>query len=151
TSARHYHFQTMKRLLPGLLLGLLFACGAKSAPTPQPQYPPGQYPPGQYPASTQYPPGQYPASTQYPPGQYPPGQYPASPTPTSPAPATPAPVAPAPVSPPNPALAHNDPIVRRDVQWLRGLAQSAIRELITALPTGKRERVEGIPLVIDDT
>ncbi len=110
-------------------------------------YAPGQYPPGQYPPQ-QYPPGQYPAQQppgyaqpgQYPPGQYPPGQYPAQPPP-------------APTAAPAPAAAPvaYDPINTDNVQWERSRAQQIIAELIAALPAAQRQRVQGIPLVVDNT
>ncbi len=109
---------------------------------PQAQYPAGQYPPTQYPP-TQYPPNQYPQQ-QYPatqnPGQYPPAQYPAPPA--APAPA----LAPAPL----PSVV-NDPINNLDRAWLRQSAQGIFAELAAALPDAARARVNGIPLVVDDT
>src|SRR5690606_4299127 len=88
------------------------------------QYPPGQYPPGQAP-----PPGQYP---QTPPGQAPPpGQQPGGQVPL-------------------PAV-HNDPINADNIHFLRSRAQVVIQELIAALPQNYKSRVQGIPLVVDDT
>ncbi len=129
---------------------LTSSCQTSSRPTQYPQqpppgyaqgYPPGQYPPGQYPPQ-QYPPGQYPA--QQPPGyaqpgQYPPGQYPpqAQPAPTA-APAAQAPVA-------------YDPINADNIQWMRSRAQQIMGILVAALPATQQQRVQGIPLVVDNT
>ena len=112
---------------------------------PQGQYPQGQYPQGQYPQG-QYPQGQYPQG-QYPQGQYPQGQYPAAAPPVYPQqyPST-APVAPVPV----PAI-NNDPLNALNPTWLRQSAQTILTELTRALPDVARGRVDGIPLVVDDT
>ena len=112
-------------------VALLSACADRrnsraQAPPHQP-HPHGHYPPG-----------------QYPPGQYPPGQPP--PAHQAPPPGQPPPVA----QPPLP-VAGADPINRVDINFLRGRAQSVIRELIAALQPDSRQRVETIPLVVDDT
>jgi len=144
------------------------ACGSSSESRPPPasyppgygqqpgqyqQYPQGQYPQGQYPQG-QYPQGQYPQypnpASGYPAGAYPSPQSPASqyPTPPPPAPAPPVPV-------PAPAVAlpnvPNDPIDTADRNWLRQSAQGILAELTGALPDVARARVDGIPLVVDDT
>jgi len=119
------------------------------APNPQGQYPQGQYPQGQYPPNqypqAQYPQAQYPQA-QYPQGQYPPNQYPATPPAPAPAPVAtvPAPSVALPSSP-------NDPIDTADRAWLRQSAQTILVELTRALPDVARARVDGIPLVVDDT
>jgi hypothetical protein len=114
---------------------------------PAGQYPQGQYPQGQYPQG-QYPQGQYPPPQQYPQGQYPPPQQ-------YPAPAYP------PQSPPPAGVAYpaavavpsvsNDPINTLNRGWLRQSAQATLGELTRALPDVARSRVDGIPLVVDDT
>ena len=104
---------------------------------PQPQYPP--YPQGQY--SQQYPQPQYP-QPQYPQPQYPQGPYP----PAAPPPAPPAP----PATGPAPSVS-NDPINTLNRGWLRQRAQQVLSELTRALPDTSRARVDGIPLLVDDT
>ena len=147
----------MRRRGPWSLVVVLLACGSSSESQPPPAYPsgypqqpyapPGQYPQGQYPQG-QYPQGQYPQSG-YPQGGYPPPQYPASTYPAAPAPPPPA------VAVPVPAVvvpsAPNDPIDLADRAWLRQSAQTILTELTRALPDVARERVDGIPLVVDDT
>jgi hypothetical protein len=106
--------------------------GCQKDPPRNAGYPPGQYPPGQY------PPGQYPPG-QAPPGQYPPGQAP---------PQGPAPNQPIPANlPPVP----NDPINYTDINFMRGRSQAVLQELVAALPQNQNAKVNGIPLVIDDT
>jgi Zn-dependent protease with chaperone function len=94
----------------------------------------------------QYPPPQSGAPGQYPPGAQQPGQPPpagqAAPPATSQPPGTGAPAQYAPVL---------DPINNVDVMWLRNRAQSILLELIAALDPGPKQRVTGIPLVVDDT
>ncbi|HWO11698.1 MAG TPA: M48 family metalloprotease [Polyangiaceae bacterium] len=123
---------------------------AQQSPYPQGPYPQGQYPQG--PQAQQYPQGQYPQNG-YPQGQYPQTgrpqpQYPQAPYP--PSPAAPAPTPPAPV-PPAVASVPNDPINATDRAWLRQRAQGILVELTRALPDASRARVDGIPLVVDDT
>lgn len=100
-----------------------------AAPPTQPTYPPGAYGTAPYP-------GQYPVQ----PGQYPP---PAATTPGQP------PAAQPPVGP-DPAAA-NDPINRVDLGWLRARSQEDYTALVAALGAGPKSRVQGIPLVVDDT
>jgi hypothetical protein len=155
----------LRRSITNTLLSLSLACGAESErrpaayppgyqASPAGQYPQGQYPQGQYPPpQQQYPQGQYPPpQQQYPQSQYPPPQqqYP-QPQYAPPAPALPA-QGPAP-SAPLPALPNvdNDPINALNVSVLRQSAQSILAELTRALPDVARSRVEGIPLVVDDT
>jgi hypothetical protein len=128
--------------------------GAPNGQYPQGQYPPQQYPQGQYPPQ-QYPQGQYPPQ-QYPQGQYPQAQQypPAQPYPAAPYPQNQYP-APAPAALPNvpaalPSVA-SEPINQVDRAWLRQSAQSILIELTRALPDVARQRVDGIPLVVDDT
>jgi Peptidase family M48 len=130
-------------VLVGLALAACEMDSGNSRPPQQPYgygYPPGQYPPGQYPPG-QYPPGQYPPG-QYPPGQYPPGQPPPG-QPTAAPPATAAPQA-------LPAVAY-DPINADDINFMRGRAQGIMQELESALDSSKQSKVNGIPLVFDDT
>jgi len=84
-------------------------------------------------SSTRYPPPGQPPPQQYPPGQPPPvaGQPPGAPSQSHP-----------------PVL---DPINNVDIVWLRNRAQEVIAELIAALAPGPAQRVQGIPLVVDDT
>lgn len=87
------------------------------------------------------------------PGAAQPGPAPAPPpanTPSAaPAAPAPAPVLPAPAAPaPNAAT---DPINRVDVVFLRGRAQAILNELVSALDPAQMQRVQGIPLVVDDT
>lgn len=132
-------------LLTSLVASSTLACessSSKNRPPPQQpgyyggQYPPGQYPPGQYPPG-QHPPQQYPPGQQPPPGQVPPGQQP----PPGQPPAQP------PAQPPNP----NDPLNVLNIPWMRQRATGIIGELKAALPADKQQRVNAIPLVIDDT
>jgi len=51
---------------------------------------------------------------------------------------------------PLPSVA-NDPINDANLGWLRQQAQSILNELVAALPDASRARVQGIPLVVDDT
>ena len=127
-----------KRAIP---LVALFVCACQWSTQSQPAAspPPPSYPPGAY--GTAAPPGQ-----PYPPQQQPPGQ-PAPPAATTPA--TPAATG-APASGPDPA-AVNDPINRTDIVWLRDRTQHIYSSLIQALPPRPKSRVEGIPLVVDDT
>lgn len=129
-------------LLLGSLLGtatLTFgACSRRPIQYPPQQYPPGQYPPGQY------PPGQYPQTGQYPPGQPPPvgqgGPGAGAATGT---------VAGGPGQPS--ASAATDPINNVDIVWLRNRSQQVYSALMGALAAGPKSRVQGIPLVVDDT
>jgi hypothetical protein len=108
---------------------------------PPPGYGPGQYqgyPPGQCPPGQACPPPQYPPG-QYPPGQYPPGQ---QPPPGQPPPGQP--------QAPLPPVAY-DPLNADDINFMRGRAQLIIQELIAALPANYRQKVQGIPLAVDDT
>jgi hypothetical protein len=87
------------------------------------------------------------------PGMTQPGAAPGAPQgtaqPGAPAPTGPAPVAPAPAGPaPNAAA---DPINRVDVNFLRGRAQTVLNELVSALDPAQLQRVQGIPLVFDDS
>jgi peptidase M48-like protein len=153
----------------GLLLGMACESAPERRPAASPypsggaqpaQYPGGQYPQGQYPQG-QYPQGQYPQG-QYPQGQYPQGQYPSQPPPSAyPAP----PPTPYPATPPSPPTGTpapslpasalpsvaNDPINSLSLSWLRQSARGILAELTAALPDAARSRVEGIPLVVDDT
>jgi hypothetical protein len=162
--ARYGRGMPSQRWFVSSLLLLSFACQSTPEQRP-PTYPPGYpaqsgYPAGQYPAG-QYPPqGQYPQG-QYPPGQYPPGQYPASRYPTPSYPQNPPPRA-APAPYPTPATVpgappaaypsvSDDPINTLNRGWLRQSAQTILVELTRALPEVARARVDGIPLVVDDT
>ena len=115
-------------------LGCEMSSGSSQPRYPQ-QQPPGYGPGGQYQG---YPPGQYPPG-QSPPGQYPPGQAP----PGQPPPGQPPP------GPPLPPVAY-DPLNADDINFMRGRAQLVIQELINALPANYRQKVAGIPLVVDD-
>src|SRR5947207_3155338 len=78
------------------------------------------------------------------------------------------PAAPAPAAAPNTAPAYapgapqpnvptpsvagaQDPITNTDVGWLRQHAASLMQELVGVLPDVARQRVQSIPLAIDDT
>jgi hypothetical protein len=140
----------LRRSVVTSLVSLSLACGAESEQRP-PAYPQGQYPQAQ----GQYPQGQYPqAQGQYPQaqGQYPQaqGQYPQAQYPAAPAPAYP-PQSPPPNLPQAVPSVTNDPINTLNVAWLRQSAQSILIELTRALPDVSRARVDGIPLVVDDT
>jgi hypothetical protein len=124
----------------------LFSLGCEttssSSGTRYPQQP-GYGQPGQYQG---YPPGQAPPPGQYPPGQYPPGQPP-------PGPGYPPNQAPPPQSGPAtplPAVGY-DPINADDILFMRGRAQAVVQELVAALPQNFKQRVNGIPLAVDDT
>jgi Zn-dependent protease with chaperone function len=43
-----------------------------------------------------------------------------------------------------------DPINAGDIQFLRGRAQAVLRDLVAALAGGQQQRVQNIPLVVDD-
>lgn len=107
------------------------------------RYPQQQPPPGYGPGYQGYPPGQAPPG-QYPPGQAPPGQYPPGQAPQGQQPP------PGQAQPPLPPVAY-DPLNADDINFMRGRAQIIIQELIAALPQSYRQRVQGIPLVVDDT
>jgi hypothetical protein len=156
----------LRRALFTFLASLSLACGAESERRPAAyppgyqgnypagqypggQYPQGQYPQGQYPQG-QYPQGQYPQS-QPPPGQYPPPQYAPNPPATTYSPQYPAPNVAPPVQPAALPSVSDDPINTLNVAWLRQSAQSILTELTRALPDVARTRVDGIPLVVDDT
>lgn len=87
------------------------------------------------------PPQPYPAYPQQQQG------YPQQPAPGQPAPA-PAPVATAPSAPLPPVV--SDPINAVDIAFLRGRAQSMLAELVQNLPAAQQQRVQGIPLIVDD-
>jgi hypothetical protein len=55
------------------------------------------------------------------------------------------------VPPSAPPSVNNDPINTLNRAWLRQSAQSVLVELTRALPDVARQRVDGIPLVVDDT
>lgn len=161
---------SFRRSCVSSLLLLVAACQPEPKPAAYPPGPAGQYgqpppgyPQGQY--AQQAPPGQYPAP-QYPAPQYPTQQYPQPPQPPQapapypatgqyPAPAQHPPVAPALPAPAIPAAplpsSTHDPINELNRAWLRQSAQSVLVELSRALPDVARVRVEGIPLVVDDT
>ena len=83
-----------------------------------------------------------PAPGYAPPGQAPPyGGQPANPS--APPPTNAPPAAPLP-----PVL--NDPVNNVDVNFLRGQAQVVLRELTLALSPANAQRVQGIPLVVED-
>ena len=110
-----------------LLLGLPAAASCQSSSRPAQQPPPPIYGPS---------PG------YAPPGQPPPyGGQPANPSAPPPANAPPAVALP-------PVL--NDPVNNVDVNFLRGQAQVVLRELIAALSPANAQRVQGIPLVVED-
>ena len=135
------------RVVGGLLLITLSACARSTPPAAapastvyaqpypqqvgQPQYgQPGQPPPAQ-PQYGQQPPAQ----PQY--GQ--PGSA-AAPLPTPPALPAPPPLFPTSL----------DAVATGSVPGLRQIAQGAISELVSALPSDQEARVTGIPLVVDD-
>jgi hypothetical protein len=111
-------------MLLAVLSLLLGACESSSSGR-APQYPPQQpAAPGQYPPAAQQSSGQAaPPATSQPPGTATPPQH-------------------APVL---------DPINNVDIMWLRNRAESVLLELVAALDPGPKQRVSGIPLVIDDT
>lgn len=87
---------------------------------------------------------------QQPPIQY--GQT-APPAPGQPAPVQPVPgqtATPQPVSAAPPAPVQGDPLNALDIGFLRARAQSVLGELVAALPPAQQQRVQGIPLVVDD-
>jgi len=121
----------LRRLTATIGVGLcLLAVGCETSSSRQStRYPPpaapGQYPPGQ------------------PQGQVPPGQQPVGPAPAG---GQPTPTSPSPGNPPV-----FDPINNVDVIWLRNRAQEVLTTLLGALDPGPRQRVAGIPLIVDDT
>jgi hypothetical protein len=127
-------------------LGLGCETSSRSSQTQYPQQPPppGYGPPGGYQG---YPPGAYPPpGGQPPPPGYPPAGYPPQqPPPGQPPPGQPPPGQP----PPGPPVAY-DPINADDIFFLRGRAQALLQELVAALPPDRKQRVSGIPLVVDD-
>jgi hypothetical protein len=109
--------------------------------TTAPGYPATQYPaPAQPPLGAPPQGGSYPQSSQYPQQQYPQPQY------SAPPPA----MAPIPVAAPLPSV-QSDPINDVNLGWLRQDAQSVMSELVQSLSDDARARVQGIPLVVDDT
>ena len=134
----------------------------RPAAHPQPYGPPpygyaqGQYQYGGQPAYGQ--PQGYGAPAPYgapgpsaPYGGQNPAYAPSPPAPPSPQPAyapTAAPQAPTPVPSVAGAL---DPITNTDIGWLRQHTGSLMQELIAALPDVAKQRVQGIPLAVDDT
>lgn len=136
------------------------ACQPQTPERPPAAYPPGYAPQGQYPQ--QPPQQQYPQPQQYPPPQYPQGQYtppqqqyPQSQPPPQAPQYPPQQLPPPPAVPSVPAVAipsvTHDPINSLDRAWLRQSAQSILVELTRSLPDAARARVDGIPLVVDDT
>ena len=137
-------------------LGLLTACGGSSSSQPAAQ-PPGYYPPPPanygtaYPQAAQQPP---PAQGPYAPGpqgpSYPPA--PAAGPPVAP-PAAPRPAPPPVATVPLPAapLGSFDGWGAMSTQFMRQEPSSVISELLAALPTAMRAKVDGIPLqVVED-
>lgn len=129
----------------GFWAGLAFSACQSSAPQRQATAAPayqtyGAPAPGQYPQQP-YPQQPYPQQ-QYPQQAPPPGAYPAAPPAVGPGVAAPA------VQLPSVA---GDPINDVNLGWLRQQAQSILTELVAALPDTARPRVQGIPLVVDDT
>ena len=134
-----------------LVLGCEYSSSSSGTRYPQQQPPPPGYgaPPGQYQG---YPPGQAPPPGGYPPGQAPPGQYPPGQYPPNqppPAGAPPGQPGGAPATP-LPSVPY-DPINADDVNFLRDRAQAILQELVAALPANHKQKVQGIPLVMDDT
>ena len=110
------------------LVAALVACqfGTSTSSAPPPSTPPA-YPPGAY-------------------GQAPPS---GSPVPASPTPTSAPQAAPTTAQTPGPVAA--DPINQLNIVWLRSRAQEVYRSLVAALPPGAKSRVQGIPLVVDNT
>lgn len=132
------------RLSLSFVLGLVAASSVLSgcemeSGNSQPQYPPR---PGYGYGQPGYPPPGYP-----PPG-YPPQGYPQQPG-QPPGPGQPAQPGQPPAQPPLPPVAY-DPINAVDINFLRGKAQTVIQELINALEPGNKQKVAGIPLIVDD-
>jgi len=125
---------------------------------------PGPYAPGPYgaPYGAQgpYGPAPYGAPQSYGPAQpYPQQPYGPSPAPGygAPAPAPPntapnyAPGVPQPNAPTPSVAGAQDPITNTDVGWLRQHTASLMQELVGVLPDVARQRVQSIPLAVDDT
>ena len=104
-----------------------------AASPPAPVYPPGAYGTAG-PTAPPYP--NQPATGQ----TAPPGAQPAATTPSTSSPS----------AGPDPS-AINDPINRTDIAWLRDRSQYVYKSLIQALPPRPKSKVEGIPLIVDDT
>jgi hypothetical protein len=147
--------------LPALLALVLSApaCSTSSSTPPPASYPPPYGAPpygyGQQPYA-QGPYGAPPAYGQPGYGQPPPyGAPPQAPyNPPPQAPYTPPPQAPPAVQPPTPVpsvAGAQDPISNTDIGWLRQHTGALMQELIAALPDVAKQRVQGIPLAIDDT
>ena len=141
---------------PGRILALalvtaalaMVACETRSGRRAQRPPPPGYGQPPPYGAPGPY--GQPPPPGHYPPGQRPPGQPPPGQPPPGAPPGQPPPPGTPPPAAPLPPVA-SDPINAVDINFLRGRAQAVIRELIAALGPSQQQRVQGIPLVVDDT
>jgi hypothetical protein len=142
--------------LPALLTLVLVgpACSPTSSSPAPASYPP-QYGYGQQPYA-QGPYGAPPAYGQ--PGYGQPPPYGAPPqaqyNPPPQAQYSPPPQAPPVVQPPTPVpsiAGAQDPITNTDVAWLRQHTGALMQELIAALPDVAKQRVQGIPLAIDDT
>jgi len=122
------------------------ACADPASSTPQPAYPQNGAPGYGYGPPAPY--GQAPQGYGQPaPGYAQPGY--GAPTPAPAYTAAPAPAA-VPTAIPSVAGAQ-DPITNTDIGWLRQHAASLMQELIAVLPDVAKQRVQGIPLDIDDT
>jgi hypothetical protein len=99
-------------------------------------------------SSSQPPPAQYPPQAQYPNQPYPNQPYPQAPGQPAPAPVATAPGQVAPL--PAPTLVANA-INQVDIVALRNRAQTLLVELVSALAPQHQARVQGIPLVVDNT
>lgn len=131
---------------------LAWGCASSKTQSPPPQNPgyqqgyPQQYPHQGYPnqgyPNQGYPNQGYP-NQGYPNQGYPQGTQPGATVPpytTAPQPTLPMPVVPS-----------TDPVATVSLVGLRSLAQQIIAELVATLPSGQQQRVNGIPLVVDDT
>jgi hypothetical protein len=128
-------------LVPGALLLLSPSGCSSSSSQPRPQQPAQGYPQQGYYPQQPYPQGGYP---QQPPPQGYPQQQPGYPQNPGYAP-QPAPQAPA------PSYSGPDPISQTNITWLRRQTGSLMQELIAALPDVAKQRVQNIPLAVDDT
>ncbi|HVW26129.1 MAG TPA: hypothetical protein VHC69_12220 [Polyangiaceae bacterium] len=145
---------TLLRSTAGFALSALAAaaCSTTSSPPPPASYPP---PYGAQPYAYGY--GQQPPSYGQPGYGAQPAPYGAQPAPYGAPPQTPAysPPQTAPATqPPMPVPSVQgamDPITNTDINWLRQRAASLMQEDVAALPDVAKQRVQGIPLSIDDT
>ncbi|HEX4341686.1 MAG TPA: M48 family metalloprotease [Polyangiaceae bacterium] len=138
---------TLPRISATIALALAASACNDSSSSPPPAYPQNGAAPYGYGQPAPY--GQVPQPYGQP--GYPQPAYTAAPAPYAAPTAAPGYSAPSvPTAVPSVAGAQ-DPITNTDVNWLRQHAASLMVELVSALPDVAKQRVQGIPLDVDDT